>query len=86
MHWAGGLEYKPNVGRGGQTRTADLLVPNQAPYRWATPRGLVRIYIKKARPSSFTASSGELTLNDPPGTPGESRTLVSGSGGRHSIH
>ena len=24
--------------RGGQDRTADLLVPNQAPYRWATPR------------------------------------------------
>ena len=25
-------------GRGGQIRTADLLVPNQAPCRWATPR------------------------------------------------
>ena len=24
--------------RGGQIRTADLLVPNQAPCRWATPR------------------------------------------------
>ena len=28
--------------RGGQIRTADLLVPNQAPYRWATPRRLAR--------------------------------------------
>ena len=26
-------------GRGGQVRTADLLVPNQARYRCATPRG-----------------------------------------------
>ena len=25
-------------GRGGQIRTADLLVPNQAPCHWATPR------------------------------------------------
>ena len=25
-------------GRGGQIRTADLLVPNQAPCLWATPR------------------------------------------------
>lgn len=24
--------------RGGQIRTADSLVPNQVPYRWATPR------------------------------------------------
>ena len=27
--------------RGGQIRTADLLVPNQAPCRWATPRELI---------------------------------------------
>ncbi len=32
-------------GRGGQNRTADLLVPNQAPYRWATPRSLSREFV-----------------------------------------
>ena len=33
-----GLQYA--IGRGGQIRTADLLVPNQAPCRWATPRSV----------------------------------------------
>ncbi len=27
-----------NAGRGGENRTPDLLLPKQAPYRWATPR------------------------------------------------
>ena len=33
-----GLQFV--IGRGGQIRTADLLVPNQAPCRWATPRSM----------------------------------------------
>ena len=32
------LRENQSFGRGGQNRTADLLVPNQAPCRWATPR------------------------------------------------
>ena len=57
-------------GRGGQDRTADFLLPKQAPYRWATPRD----------------NGGNAWVTGAFGTPGEGRTLVSGSGGRHSIH
>jgi hypothetical protein len=32
------------AGRGGETRTPDLLLPKQAPYRWATPRLQMQSY------------------------------------------
>ena len=34
----GWIEKNRNDGRGGETRTTDLYVPNEAPNRWATPR------------------------------------------------
>ena len=33
-----------NAGRGGENRTPDLLLPKQAPYRWATPRMQMQSY------------------------------------------
>ena len=53
-------DWAPSVdGRGGQVRTADLLVPNQARYRCATPRRLSTDWLMGGTPGETrTPASG----------------------------
>ena len=56
-----GIRWRPEIGRGGQDRTADLLVPNQAPYRWATPRTIAAFARPKGQRNKGRGLEGERT-------------------------